>query len=412
MRILNTLRESMARTGLRMPGLATTLPTITVPGTSASSIATGTLYTPMANANRFTFLGGAWELGGPVYPNNQTWKPVTCHAGNGSDITANPSQGSAARVRFSCWAPKLEIFVAYGDASGGFRLKVNGEYVATGLLGNSADGTANGSLRYIPVQWGDGTETYRAQRFYELEFSSNGKFGGVRCGNLHAPQPWAQADGLRVLMHGDSMVNTIVDSTNHATQLNLTSLGSVLGQVLGQADCWVSSVGSTGWLAPVANNYSKFNDRVVLDVVTPAPDVIFELGGKNDQTPFTTEAAYQALVNIWLDTVLAAKPETIVFMTGPVSSLAAENTNASQMAIRNAKAAAAARYPKNVAFIDNIAAVWATGSGKQSAPNGSGNSDWVIGSDATHPTIEGNRYIAALLAAAAAKAIPTLIAAQ
>lgn len=412
LRILNTLRAAMARTGLRMPGLATTLPTITLPGTATSTIATGTLHTPMAFGDRFTFVGADWVLDGPAFPNNQMFRPVAAHLGNGTDPAATPIQGRA-KVRFTCTAPKLEIYVAYSGAGNGFRLKVNGEYVATGYLGNTSDGTTNGVFRYIPVQWGDGTETQRALRFYELEFASTGRFGGVRCGPLHTVQPWPQADGLRLLVHGDSMVSTVADSTDQGVQVQPAALGEVLGLLVGQADTWLSNVGGTGWFASGVGPYSRFNERVRLDVVGAAPDVIFELGGRNDWSLAPSQAEMQARVETWLATVIGAKPETIVFMSAPMIENGAQNTEAGYVLIRNAKLAAAAKWPRNVAFIDNMARGWVTGaSGRIGATAGLGNRDWVIGTDNAHCGIEGNRYLAAQLAWAAAGAIPALIAAQ
>lgn len=413
LRILNTLRTSMARTGLRMPGLAATLPTIILPGVAATTIATGTLYSPVTYADRYSYAGASWAVAGPVFPNNTLYMPTAGRTGNGTDPTAGAHMGRGARVRFACTAPKLELYVGYGDATNGFRLKVNGEYVATGFIGSAADGTATGSLRYIPVQWGDGTETNRALRFYELEFGSSGKWGGVRCGPLHVVQPWPQPDGLRVIVHGDSMVTSIQDSTSQAAQINAASLGDVLGQMLGQADTWCANVGGTGWYANLSGAASRFNERVVLDVVNPAPDVIYELGGRNDWTMLPTQADYQARVETWLSAVLTAKPETIVFMSAPMIENGNQNTEAGYLLIKNAKIAAAAKWPRNVAFIDNMARAWITGaSGRVGAPAGLGNRDWVIGTDNAHGSIEGNRYLAWMLANATSDAIRTLIAAQ
>lgn len=413
LRILNTLRGSIARTGLRLPGLAATLPTITLPGAAATTIATGTLFTPLGNADRFTFAGADWVQAGPGFPDNTLVRPIAAHTGNGADpaVETVTLQG-AARVRFACTAPKLELYLTYGDAENGIRLKVNGEYVRTGRFANTGDGTANGALRYVAIQWGDGTESNRALRFYEIEFGAAGKFGGVRCGPLHTVQAWPQADALRVLVHGDSMVSTIAE-TGHGAQLNACTLGEVLGQLLGQTDTWLSNVGGTGWYASNGSAFSRFNERVVLDVVTPAPDVIFELGGRNDFALLPSQADMQARVATWLEAVLTAKPETIVFMSAPMIENGGQNTAAGYTILRDAKLAAAATWPKNVAFIDNMARAWLTGaSGRVGAPAGLGNRDWVIGTDSAHGSVEGNRYLAWNLASAAGDAIETLIAAQ
>ena len=212
------------------------------------------------------------------------------------------------------------------------------------------------------------------------------------------------------MIHGDSMVTTVVDSASREGSPTAGN-GFILADLLGQADTWVSSLGGTGWFAP-ANPKTRnwFNDRVQLDVVPAAPQVIVEMGGLNDSSVSgVSQAAAQAAVESWLDAVIAARPDTIVFMTGPV---APGTPTAGDLKIGAAKAAAAAKYPQNVAFIDNLADPWFFGTGRQGSTVGDGNRDWAIGSDGTHPTLEGHRYLAQRLARAIAGAIPALIARQ
>ncbi|MEN9925501.1 MAG: hypothetical protein RL268_1627, partial [Pseudomonadota bacterium] len=61
---------------------------------------------------------------------------------------------------------------------------------------------------------------------------------------------------------------------------------------------------------------------------------------------------------------------------------------------------------------DNLTDPWFFGTGRQGTVVGDGNRDWAIGSDTTHPTIEGHRYLAHRLAKGIAAAIPGLIARQ
>jgi len=109
--------------------------------------------------------------------------------------------------------------------------------------------------------------------------------------------------------------------------------------------------------------------------------------------------------------VIAAKPETVIFMTGPMLSRGDEAA-AGFIEVRNAKMAAAAMFPKNVAFIDNVAAGWVTGSGRTGAPANDGNADWVNGTDNTHPSRPGYGFIADHITNAIAAAIPSLMAVQ
>ncbi|MFM5924096.1 MAG: SGNH/GDSL hydrolase family protein [Novosphingobium sp.] len=410
LRVLNTLRASIAKTDLTPPALATTLPTIGAP-LASSAIATGTTWqvatggTPL-HAAKFAFLGGAWQCPNATFPNTEFYKAVTSRVGNGTDPLQNPQQGPGSRVRFVCAAPSFELYVQMSGAGvgGGFRLKVDGKLAYSGVLGNGG----NGLLRYIPVTWGSGAAADRKDRHYELEFASTGAFVGIRTTNLYKPHAWLQADALRVLLHGDSMLATVVDATN-IDSYPYGAQGALIGDLLGQADTWSSGVGGSGWMAPTLHDRSWFNERVDIDVIAPAPDVIVEMGGGNDAALNPTQAAHQALVETWLGKVLAAKPDTVIFMTGPVIG---SNSSAAHGAVNAAKQAAAAKFPRNVAFIDTLTDPWVSGTGRDGAAVGDGNRDWVTGTDSAHPTAEGHRHLAGRVARGVARAIPGLIAAQ
>lgn len=416
LRILNTLRASMGRAGLMPLEPAPVLPAITTPGTTATGIATGTLWqvstsgTPALHAGKYTFLGANWRNIAQTYPGTEFYRPESCHQGNGADPTFGPIYGG--RVRFTLDAPSFELYIVTTGAGGGngVRMKVDGKYARAGTIGTDASA---GGWRYYPVTWGDGSAAFRKPRNYELEFYGGCSFLGVRTTNLYRPAPWPQPDGLRLLVHGDSMVGTQVDTGDKDAFLT-PSNGYILGDLLGQADTWVSGTGGAGWFTPASHTQSWFNDRVALDVVANAPDVIIELGGVNDEPVLTsgsiTQAQHQSAVETWLSSVLAAKPETIVFMTGPMIAGAAPA--AGHIKARDAKAAAAAKFPRNVAFIDNFADPWFFGTGKLGAATGDGNRDWAIGTDGVHPTMEGHRYLGGRVARAVSAALPGLIAAQ
>ncbi|WP_374589475.1 SGNH/GDSL hydrolase family protein [Novosphingobium sp.] len=379
---------------------------------ASSTIATGTLWQVAAagapiHAEKYTFVGAEWRVAGATFPLNTVYQPVTTRAGDGTNPMAD--ELGSGRVRFALDAPSLELYVRCDplNTNGGFRLKVDGKYVRLGALG--IDATV-GAMRYIPITWGDGSDRHRKTRHYELEFIQNAGFGGVRTTNAYRPSPWPQPDGLRVLVHGDNMVTTVVDSASREGAATAGN-GYILADLLGQADTWVSNVGGSGWFTPASPKTKNwFNDRVGIDVVPAAADVIVETGGLNDSSLGTlTQAAAQAAVESWLDTVLAARPDTLIFMTGPIAPTI---PTAGDLKIAAAKAAAAAKYPRNVAYVDNLTDPWFFGTGRQGTVVGDGNRDWAIGSDTTHPTIEGHRYLAHRLAKGIAAAIPGLIARQ
>ena len=166
------------------------LPTIGA-NSATSAIATGTLWQVAAagaplHADKYSFVGAAWKIAGTTFPLNTVYQPITVRAGDGTNPLANES--GSGRVRFALDAPSLELYIRCDSltTNGGFRLKVDGRPVRLGALG--IDATV-GAMRYIPITWGDGSETHRKTRYYELEFIQNAFFGGVRTGMPIAPRP-------------------------------------------------------------------------------------------------------------------------------------------------------------------------------------------------------------------------------
>lgn len=410
LRILERLRGSIARADFAPPVLASELPVIGQP-VASSTIITGTTWqvaeamAPL-HAGKYTFTGGSWQCPGNTWPNSIMYRSRTFRVGDGTNSATKVQQGAGSRVRFVCAAPMLELHVQMSGpgVGGGFRLKVDGELACQGVLGNGG----NGNMAYIPLTWGDGSASQRKDRHYELEFASVGAFAGIRTSNLYRPQPWVQADGLRVLLHGDSMLAAVRDGAN-IDSYRLGAQGALIGDLLGQSDTWCSAVGGSGWMTPTIHDRSWFNDRVDIDVIANSPDVIIEAGGGNDAALAPAQGVIQPLIETWLGKVLAAKPETIVFMTGP---LIGSTPSPAHLAIQAAKAAAAARFPRNVAFIDTLSDPWVSGTGRLGAPTGDGNRDWVTGDDGAHLSCEGHVHFAGRMVRAVAKAIPALVAAQ
>ena len=109
----------------------------------------------------------------------------------------------------------------------------------------------------------------------------------------------AKAGNIVLLLHGDSMLATVVDSAVIDTY-PYGAKGALIGDFLGQCDTWSSGVGGSGWMAPAIHDRSWFNERLAIDVLAPAPDVIVEMGGGNDAalTPahFTLMSVMYSLV--------------------------------------------------------------------------------------------------------------------
>ncbi|MBB4153889.1 lysophospholipase L1-like esterase [Sphingomonas jinjuensis] len=407
--VLGRLQRSISRAGPSLPTVMTTPPTIGAPtGTSAI---TGTLFAPYSagvatDLDKFTLMRGTWRPVNATYPQYSLAIPdaVTNGDGTAGGTGANKFDGTGGLVRFQSAAPDLEIcFYAPGQANAqGFRLRVDGQYVQTGSLGMNA--ATNGASSFIRLTWGDGSAANRRMRVYEIEGLPQFKFGGVKSAAIYPPCAAPPIDGLNVIVHGDSFVG----STGSTAAALYPGMGSQIALLLGQPGCINSGVGATGFVANANNQRNTFIQRVQADVIARAPDVIVEMGGINDENLIGGSAAtMQAAVSAWLDAVIGSLPNVLIFMTGPMTP---GTPNANRLAARDGKKAAAALYPNNVVFIDNLAEAWVTGTGRTGLTKGDGNADWVTGgtdgADPTHPTDAGHGYLAVRTAQAIAARLP------
>lgn len=402
--IVNRLSRSIARAGLLLPPVMATPPTIAAV-TEASAVA-GTLYAPFVDGvathlDKYSLLRGTWRPVTPNFPQYRLAIPDAATAGDGTAAGAdtNRFEGTGGLVRFWSAAPDLEIcYAPTGQPNAqGFRLRVDGQYVAPGAIGVGYNAAT--VFAFVRLTWGDGSAANRRMRLYEIEGLPQFKFGGVKVNPLYAPCPAPPIDELTGIIHGDSFV--FGSGSNAAA--TYPGMGSQIALLLGQPGCINSGVGSTGFLANANGTRNTFLQRVQADIVSRAPDFVVELGGINDEGVFAGNVAtMQAAVTAWLDAVVTGLPGVLIFMTGPMTP---GTPNANRLALRDAKKAAAALYPNNVVFIDNYAENWVTGTGRDGATAGDGNADWVTSTDGTHPSDAGHSYLAIRVAQAIAARI-------
>lgn len=378
--------------GKLAPLMASGAPTISA-GATTSTIATGTTYDVPTYPQLFTLLRATWASGGASFPARQYYVPLAVTGSTPGAGGANGDNGgSAPLIRFYSDAPKLEFMRA--GAGSAFRLRVDGQYVAQGLQ----DASAPSGLVYTPIDWGGVRQT----RLYEFEGQSSIFFGGVRVDKLSSVWPAPPADPLRIIVHGDS----VIESGAGTTAAGNGGISEALSQLFDLPDCRGSGLGSTGYIAPTTPGRNQAILRVQRDVITPAPDVIIDMMGLNDSGLISNNSAILLpFVNAWLDAVQTALPNTLIFMVGPWQPGTAGNGS---IAVRDAKQQACAGR-KNVFFIDNISpSPWVFGTGNAGSLKGDGNADVITSSDGTHPTDFGHFYFAAVRIARAISGLLTI----
>jgi lysophospholipase L1-like esterase len=314
-------------------------------------------------------------------------------------------------TRFTTWADKFEVY--YGEVYG-FRLKVNGEYIHEGVLGNaSQDGIAAFVAVSLLVDFGAA-----AFRRIEIEWDKGPvQFGGIRVPAGYSVEPWHRPDALRISVFGDSIVNTVIDTADPKLAI-MGQLPQVVRALTGQPDVWAQGSSNTGFFADSNGTRSDFIERATVDFPFYGPfDAVIEIGGRNDSTLDAASAdAFQARVEQWIEIVLANNPDAIICMTGPQSSSGTEayNTNTNGMAIKqDRKKAAAAKYPRNCLFIETIGNAanpcpWITGNGRVGAAGSTPGSADRLSGDGIHRSIAGHWQIGARIVQEIARRLPAL----
>lgn len=405
---LHALRDAINKAGFRRAPLAASSPAIGAMASSPSLTTGYTEYAPASNPGVFnanfglyTFLGGNWVPAGTTYPlYNGAHTYGTVHGGNGTDPGANLA-AVPGTVRFMTTSPLFELVIGSGGDKNYWRLKVDGEYIATPI----GDNTAN-TLRYFTVQFGDGTDSNRQLRRFELEAGvGSNVFFGIRAKPVDRPMALPDPVGLRWCLHGDSMGGSIADSVTDAdTAIRAPQPIAGLREALGCPNGWGSSVGGTGFVTDLGNTRSTFLERLPIDILPYNFDFIVEIGGLNDAP------GIEADVTNWLSRIVAANPAVAIFMFAPTKL---GDTDASVTGVAANKAAAAARFPQNVVFINQVSEGYVFGTGRVGATTGNGNADFIRGTDGTHWSLAGaSDYFGPLWARGIAKAVDALIAAN
>lgn len=181
---------------------------------------------------------------------------------------------------------------------------------------------------------------------------------------------------------------------------------------LGFKDIRLSAIGGTGYLN--ANvTYRTYRGRYADDIVAWNPDYVVLVGGINDQGR-QSKATLQSEVEALVDQHDASLPGVPLIATGPWSVGNTTNVASAYIDVRDAIKDGLATSTSPWAFIDTLtsnittstgvtitsSSPWIFGTGKTTALAGNGNADLYIGSDGTHPSTDGYRYLGMRLAAA------------
>lgn len=380
--VLLKLRRAIAKADLTNSvdgAVASTLPTVT--NTYDASLSNFFLLDSLETGGikYFNLLGGRPKDAGTVSGAIHGWY-VEDSSYNGTTYS------SPAVLEFISDAPKLQI----RGAQGTWRIEVNGQSISK--TGNAT--AASGGEQQIVLDW----SSVRAVRTYRIHISGAAFISRVGVGANS--RIWAPStdDYVRVGWVGDSYTQGTGASYGD------NNYADVASALLGFKDSWHSAFGGTGYLN--AGSYVTFRGHIA-DIIAANPDIIVVAGGTNDAN---AGATLQAEVLLYLQTLRASLPNTPIVVLGPWPK--ATGPNATILGVEASISAAVTQFADPLCKFAPVAAdaagAWISGTGYQGATNASGNSDYYIWTDGTHPNDAGHDYLGRATAQAIRNAINSI----
>ncbi|MGA5635063.1 GDSL-type esterase/lipase family protein [Streptomyces lydicamycinicus] len=302
-------------------------------------------------------------------------------------------------MEFGTDAAVFQLRMKYISSATMFRLSVDGRKVSD--LMQSSGGTTAGSGHLITVDLGSA-----AARRIRIDVTTF-PFGGIYL--PPGASLWqVPLRGPRVMGLGDSLTDGAAGNTGAGAGTWFARVA----RLLGSTDAWEQGRGGTGYIT--AGSYATFGDRVAVDVIPNAPDLLMIWGGYNDNTG--SQSAISAAAASLYSTLKAALPACQMYVLGcwsPTGSPAGSITN-TDATLRTQAAAAGIPFvsPITGACYDATGALvathgpWITGTGKVGSPTGVGNADTWISSDGVHPTDTGHIGLSRRITAAITALMP------
>jgi lysophospholipase L1-like esterase len=297
-------------------------------------------------------------------------------------LTVGSTKGSPwAGVTFMTDANEVAIKVTGGTQV--IRYIVDGQYVT--ISGYKSGTGASPSYNLIDFTNAGGR---KARTITMGFFSSNVAFGGISIAPTE--EAWAPPakDNVRVLWIGDS----ISAGGANAPALADADTPRQVGLYMGWSDVWDSSQGGVGYTAQNGGSNYTFAGTAANMVPGNAPDLVVFQGSVNDVgTPSGTEQA-NVLSALQIVRVMYKSVPIIVLgiwpdATGPSGALLSTEND-----VKTAVATFSDANTYYIPIANDPVQAWMTGTGHNTAPAGTGNSDAYTASDGVHPSDIGRLY--------------------
>lgn len=375
-------------------------PIITSPGPEAPEVSTTgqesalqslgltRTFNPVATPQSFTFGGGA-PIPAPSLPSTQLVFPAVFakSSNTGGNIGFNNGvEGYHWSASFVTDAPIVAIGTSHSAIA---MITVDGRRLFPG--GITGPSGYNPIWYILDFRQAGGRKT----RSITLEAYGNIRFAGVRVDAASFVSPTPTTDRVRVAFLGSSIE---AGSRYFPTMGNL-SWPVQTAKLLGWSDPWNLGLGGTGYIANQSGNSFSYINHIN-DAIRIAPDIVV-LGGAINDAGIASPATITAAATSLLQTLRSRLPNAVLIAMGTFPGASGPSTARVNSEIAVKTAVQQLQDPR-IFFVPVISApcgTLITGTGTIEAPNGTGNADFYISGDRTHPSQQGLDYIATQFAA-------------
>lgn len=406
---LDALKALYVRPRSEVKKVMSSPPTITT-STSApgATYPTGWPHTVTSNSNWegvVNFYGGFPARVG----NRIRLRSVTSNATTATDpLSYVGFNDGISRMAFTTDSPIFVLAINTANSLP-FRFLIDGEYVS--LTGTQAAATGDS---YITLDF----TAVGGRKFREITIDGPNSWSMVRIWAKPPDTVFAVPNTTpRLAVMHDSFGAGPVAS-QYDTPAPITQDGWVryMGDALGCPDTWSMSVGGTGF--NIGNNGTKYHERAcdLLNLMPDGstkrtdwvPDLIIVKGSVNDVG--AAAATIQANMTT-LHRFVRTRNATVPILYGGVPWKANGSLSATQSLEATMRAQVEAFNDPLTAWMPESELAdyqWVYGTGYEGATNNSGNSDYLVGTDATHPSYAGHEYRGRRQAMAVVEALATL----
>lgn len=366
-----------------------TAPVITNTQSASTTLAGGIKWAPddvtLSGSDKrgtFTYLGAGDFIKGTVTPDPNFVLPLSRYPNTYSSGQSN----FAYEFMFS--GQTFELKYKYISTATRYRLYINDRKV-TDLAQQVPGPPSAGSSNVLKVDLG-------SVDIWKIRFEvTTMPFGGVFTFPTDTVWP-TLGPAVRIAGLGDS----ITDGSSQNTGAGQGTWLKRFGRLIGCADTWDQSRGSTGYITP--GSFATIPDRVLRDIVPYRPDFVILWAGYNDQSSNSaTLESIRVAFNRTVDLIQSNLPTTKIIVGGvwnPTGTVGLSTSSTNDVL----KAAA---FAKDLPFVDMIAGkvydtfervVWDNGEAWITTSNAS----TFVGGDNVHPNDVGHQYLAHKWAAA------------